>query len=390
MRTQRTIPAPGSTQSAKRWRAAGCASIVGLLGLTLQPATAATAKDPTLIREFGLVEAAEPVARRAGWRPPRRIVVEAEMPELADAVRQAAPEATIVSVRTLAEMLAAVPGAEVAFGRAPWVCNEAVVATGTALRWLQTFGAGIEPCAGRQPLIERGVLVTNMRAICGPVMAEHVMGMLLALTRGLHVSIPRQAAGQWNDDFSGTRLLELRGKTLLVVGLGGIGKEVARLASAFDMRVIATRATRQRRPAFVAYVGLQDELPQLIATADVIVNTAPLTPTTRGLFDKAMFARMKPSALFINVARGGAVVTDDLADALESRRIGGGAVDVTDPEPLPAEHRLWRAPNLIVTPHMSAGSDGCTAGRLRLIRENLRRYVAGERMLSVADVVRGY
>jgi phosphoglycerate dehydrogenase-like enzyme len=156
------------------------------------------------------------------------------------------------------------------------------------------------------------------------------------------------------------------------------------------MRVTATRATPQPSPPFVKYVGRPEELPTLIADADVVVNTAPLTPATRGLFDAKMFARMKPTAYFINVARGAEVVTGDLVAALDSRRIAGAGLDVTDPEPLPKDHPLWRAPNLVLTPHVAAESDLGIELQLRVLKENLRRYVAGERMLSVVDLQREY
>jgi phosphoglycerate dehydrogenase-like enzyme len=182
----------------------------------------------------------------------------------------------------------------------------------------------------------------------------------------------------------------VRGKTMLVVGLGGIGSEVARLAHAAGMRVIATRASARTGPDYVSYVGLPDELLKLASEADVVVNTAPLTPQTTGVFDAEFFAKMKPTAYFINVGRGKSVVTSALVDALSSGAIAGAGLDVTDPEPLPAEHPLWRAPNLIVTPHVANDSDLGFGAQAEVIKENTRRYIAGERMLSVVDVARGY
>jgi phosphoglycerate dehydrogenase-like enzyme len=140
----------------------------------------------------------------------------------------------------------------------------------------------------------------------------------------------------------------------------------------------------------VSYVGLPDELPKLASEADFIVNTAPLTPQTTGIFDAAFFAKMKPSAYFINIARGGSVVTSALVDALNSKKIAGAGLDVTDPEPLPADHPLWKAPNVIITPHVSNDSDLGFDSQIQVVRENLRRYAAGEKMLSVVDVSRGY
>jgi len=154
--------------------------------------------------------------------------------------------------------------------------------------------------------------------------------------------------------------------------------------------VIATRASGRTGPDYVSYVGLPDELNKLAADADFVVNAAPLTPQTTGVFDAAFFAKMKPTAYFINIARGGSVVTDALVAALKSGQIAGAGLDVTDPEPLPPRHPLWTAPNVIITPHVASDSDLGSDAQLAVVKENLRRYVAGEKMLSVVDVAKGY
>jgi phosphoglycerate dehydrogenase-like enzyme len=156
------------------------------------------------------------------------------------------------------------------------------------------------------------------------------------------------------------------------------------------MRVIATRASDRPAPDYVARVGKPEDLPALLAEADVVVNALPLTPATRNLFDARLFERMKRSALFINVGRGGTVVTADLVAALENRTISGAGLDVTEPEPLPREHPLWRAPNLIITPHMAGGSDLGVEAQLRVLRTNIQRYVNGGKLLSVVDMQRAY
>ncbi|MEQ9449861.1 MAG: NAD(P)-dependent oxidoreductase, partial [Rhodospirillaceae bacterium] len=151
-----------------------------------------------------------------------------------------------------------------------------------------------------------------------------------------------------------------------------------------------TRNSSRDGPAFVDYVGLASELPELIGEADVVVNATPLTPATTGLFDAAMFERMKTSAFFINIGRGASVVTDDLVTALERGHIAGAGLDVTDPEPLPNGHPLWSAPNVIITPHIAGVSQLKLDRVWEVMRENLRRYVAGEKMLSVVDPTLGY
>ena len=156
------------------------------------------------------------------------------------------------------------------------------------------------------------------------------------------------------------------------------------------MKVTATRNNGRTGPEYVSYVGLPSELLTLAKDADVIVNTAPLTKETTDLFDAKFFAVMKPTAYFVNVARGGSVVTEDLQKALEEGRIAGAGLDVVEPEPLPANHPLWKAPNLIITPHISSRADVQGEGRWLLARENLRRYVAGGKMLSEVDLKKEY
>jgi phosphoglycerate dehydrogenase-like enzyme len=177
---------------------------------------------------------------------------------------------------------------------------------------------------------------------------------------------------------------------MLVVGLGGIGTEVARLASAAEMRVIGIRSSRRSGPPFVDRVGLTEDLAEFSAEADVVVNCLPMTPDTADIFDAALFNLMKPTAFFVNVGRGGTVDTDALVTALSLGEIAGAGLDVTDPEPLPPGHPLWKAPNLIITPHYAASSDIDRERRWLLYRENLRRFVAGEPLLSVVDPGRGY
>jgi phosphoglycerate dehydrogenase-like enzyme len=235
------------------------------------------------------------------------------------------------------------------------------------------------------------ILLTNMQRAAGASMAEHVLALMLALSRDLPGFLRDQEQGRWGSGPGAMRgLADLDGRTVLVVGLGGIGTEVAQRAHALGMRVIATRASGRTGPGYVSYVGLPEELPALAPQADFVVNCAPLTVATTGLFDAAFFARMKPTAYFISVGRGRSTVTDDLVAALRERRIAGAGLDVTDPEPLPPGHPLWKLPGVIITPHVSGNTALADEARGAILRENLRRYTAGEAMLSVVDATRGY
>ena len=178
---------------------------------------------------------------------------------------------------------------------------------------------------------------------------------------------------------------------MLVVGLGGIGSEVARLADALGMRVLATRNSRREGPDYVEYVGLSHEMNELAAQADVVISTLPLTADTANLHNAAFFAAMKPDAIFINVGRGGTVDTDALVAALRTGEIAGAGLDVAAPEPLPDGHPLWSMPNVMMTPHVAGSSSGYLRSVVGpVLLENLRRYVAGDALISEVDLKRGY
>ena len=276
---------------------------------------------------------------RAGWAPPRKVLVWNRTPQLLSTLQSAAPGVELIPAANEAEAVRLAADADAVIG----FCSEEVLDAGPRIRWVQVFWAGVEDCVSIPALRERAVLLTNMQRVAGPVMAEHVVAMMLAFARGLQFFIPERAAGRWTDEPpSSVRMVTIEGKNVLVVGLGGIGTEVARRAHALGMRVTATRASGREGPEFVSYVGLPDELHKLAADADFIVNTTPLTPQTTGIFNAAFFAAAKPGAYFFNVGRGGSVVEADLVAALESGRIAGAGLDVTDPEPLPADARSGR------------------------------------------------
>jgi phosphoglycerate dehydrogenase-like enzyme len=339
-----------------------------------------------VIAELGLKAADTPVRERAGWRRPERIVVRADAGRLAW-LAGAAPGVELVGAQTAEAAADLVAGADALIG----FCSADLLAAGTSLRWIQLPYAGVERCLAIPAVRERDLLVTNAQRVYGPEIAEHALAMLLNFSRGLYRYRTAQDAGTWDRArVPEEQLWELSGRTMLVVGLGGIGTEVARRAHALGMEVIATRNSRREGPPYVSYVGLGDELMSLTPRADVVVNAAPLTPATTGLFDAAFFRAMKPTAYFINVGRGRSVLTEDLIEALEEGWIAGAGLDVTEPEPLPPEHALWTAPNVIITPHVAAGSDRRVERLWIVLRENLRRYAAGEPMLSVVGVERGY
>jgi phosphoglycerate dehydrogenase-like enzyme len=271
------------------------------------------------------------------------------------------------------------------------LCSPALIEAAKAVKWIHIASAGINECAAAPKLLAGEVLVTNMQRVYGPSMSEHVIALSFALARNFQFYENLQEKGEWNQTaLTPEQFVELGGKTMLVVGLGGIGTDIAKRAHALGMRVIATRNSSRDKPEYVEYVGLADELMTLTPQADFIANAAPLTARTAGIFNAAFFAKMKRNAFFINVGRGQQVVQPDLIAALENKTIAGAAIDVADPEPLPKDHPLWKAPNLIITPHTSSFSELRFERFWVVLRENMRRYAVGEKMLSVVDVRRGY
>jgi phosphoglycerate dehydrogenase-like enzyme len=359
---------------------AACGAI--LLIATSGSQGAPAAPDAAMLETLGLQPAAHAVRERAGWRVPKLILVS---PYLHDELAQL--QAAVPGVRLIETTSATardIAAADATLG----VCTPDILSKATRVQWIQWLAAGVERCV-QQPLVrERHLLLTNSQRIAAPSMAEHVLGLMLALSRHLDYFFRQQAQGHWADD--NPRLADLEGQTVLVVGLGGIGTEVARRAHALGMRVIATRASGRTGPDYVSYVGLPDELLKLSREADFVVNCAPLTPQTTGVFNQEFFAALKPSAYFLNVGRGKSVVTADLVAALTQHRLAGAGLDVVDPEPLPADSPLWHLPGVLITPHVSADTSVTTQQRTALLRENLRRYSAGEAMLAVVDVERGY
>ena len=350
----------------------------------------------TLIEQLRLDEAERPVRESLGWKRPEKIVVMIPSArwgvreELLASLEKVSDGIEIVTVTGLdfaGEKVAILEEAEVILG----ICSPQLIRTAKKLRWLQHFGSGVDRCLLSPEAKQADFILTNAQHTAGPPIAEHVIAMLMTLTRNLHYFHHLQQEQTWQrPPDTPSPMIEIGGKTMLVVGLGGIGAEVARRAAALGMRVMATRRSGREGPDFVDYVGLPDELPDLAAQADVIVNTLPLTRETTGIFNSEFFAVVKQGAYFISIGRGRSTDTAALIAALKSGKLAGAALDVTDPEPLTKGHELWTLPNVIITPHISYMTDrGFERNRL-VITENLRRYINGERLLNVVDLDRGY
>jgi phosphoglycerate dehydrogenase-like enzyme len=279
------------------------------------------------------------------------------------------------------EAAAAIVTADAAFGTLP----AALLAKAQRLRWLQAPQAA--PPAGYYypELIAHSVTVTNFREIYNDHISAHILAFVLAFARGLHVFIPQQLRREWKKPSEDHGVVPLPGATALIVGLGGIGAETARLLSAFGVQVLAVDARRTDKPEHVAELHKPDALDSLLPRADFVILTVPHTPATEGFFNAARFRLMKPSAFFINIGRGMTTKLDDLVAALNTGQIAGAALDVYEKEPLPSGHPLWGMPNVLMTPHMAGYGPHLNERRFQIIQDNCRAFGEGRTLRNVVD-----
>jgi phosphoglycerate dehydrogenase-like enzyme len=242
-------------------------------------------------------------------------------------------------------------------------------------------------------LRDSGILVTNPSGIFSVPMAEHTMGLLIALARNFTDSVRYQDQSRWAQQQlwdQPQHLTELNGQVLLIVGYGSIGHELARRAKAFDMRVWGVSRTGKGDASVAEKIVPITRLHEVLPHADYVVVSAPETSETKHLIGAPQLALMKPTARLINVARGSLLDQSALLTALEHRKIAGAALDVTDPEPLPDGDTLWKAPNLFVTPHTSAISDRLWPRQTALLLDLLEGWFAGRELFNQVDLHRGY
>lgn len=370
-----------------------CGSIAALLLLATAQAASPERDVAATLERHSIQPHATPARAQSRWRTPRKVLLLQINYNTMDpaSLRAAAPGAEVIVATDMATAIAAAPDADVIMGHNPEVCDARIVNAARELRWLASLSAGMELCMRLPAVTSNRIAVTNMRGVDSPVIAEHAIALMLALAHGLDRYAVDTSRSVWSRASAAQVPMQfLEGKTLLVSGLGGIGTEVARRAHGLGMRVVATRLGDGPHPDFVAHIGQPDALLTLAKDADVVVSAVPLTPETTGLYDERFFAVLKPTAFFINVARGRSVVTDALMKALNEGRLAGAGLDVVDPEPLPADHPLWQSPRILFTPHISGRSDLPGDARNIVATENLRRYAAGEALLNVVDPGRGF
>jgi phosphoglycerate dehydrogenase-like enzyme len=288
---------------------------------------------------------------------------------------------SVIVAENESEAAAAIGSANAAFGTVP----PALLGAASKLRWIQAPQAA-PPAGWYYPeLIAHPVAVTNFREIFNDHIGAHIMAFVLAFARGLHRYLPHQMKREWRPAPHDTGVIHLPEATMLIVGVGGIGAEAARLASAFGMQVIGVDARRRDAPPGVAELHQATALDSLLPRADFVVLTVPHTPTTEGLMNRARFQLMKRSAFFINIGRGMTTRLDDLVAALNAGELAGAALDVFEQEPLAADHPLWTTPGVLITPHTAGYGPYLDNRRYDILSDNCRRFIAGEPLRNVVD-----
>jgi phosphoglycerate dehydrogenase-like enzyme len=266
-----------------------------------------------------------------------------------------------------------------------------MVRAGKNLKWVQITSAGAERVlflSGGNDLRDSDIVLTNNQIVQGPEIADHALAMLLAHTRNLLTYIEDRKIENWRRErYPG---IELRGKTAVVIGVGGIGTQIATRAWAFGMHVIGVDPEDIPFIPFIEKVVKPDQINEVLPEADVVFMSAPHTPDSNKMLGPSQFDAMKKGAYFIAVSRGGTYDLNSLVKALDSQKLSGAGVDVVDPEPLPKGHALWKFNNVIITPHIAGRSDMDQGRMLGTVKANIARFAEGKPLINVVVKERGW
>lgn len=334
-----------------------------------------------------LIGASVACALAAAVGQQKKIVVVLPNPALVEELRSAAPQASIVPV-TADNVMQEITDADAFIGN----ITSAQVRAGKNLKWVGVMSAGVEtvlfPKDGSSDLRQSNIILTNNKIVQGPEIADHALAMLLMMSRNLYALYRNDQQQIWDPKtFHG---IELSGKTAVIIGVGGVGTQIALRANAFGMNVIGVDPEDKPFLPFIQRIVKPDDLDDVVPLADVIFISAPDTPKSHKMMGTREFELMKKNSYFIAVSRGGVYEMGGLVKALDEKRLAGAGVDVTDPEPLPKGHPLWQFQNVVITPHIAGRSDRDAARMMGTIEENLRRFIAGKPMINVVDKQKGY
>jgi phosphoglycerate dehydrogenase-like enzyme len=310
-------------------------------------------------------------------------------PLVAETLRRRWPEMQVVHAPTFAELPPALPDADIFVGA---ILRPNQFQLAKKLKWIHSTSAGVGQLTYPE-LVASGILVTNASGVFSVPMAEHTIGLLLALARNFPDCARQQDQKIWSQQALWDKpqhLTELNGATLVIVGFGSIGREIARRATALEMQVIGVTRSGQSDATHAQRIVSIEHLDEVLPQADYTVVAVPETGETKHLFDEKRISKMKRGARLINLGRGSAIDEAALVRALECGLLGGAALDVADAEPLPAESPLWNAPNLLITPHTSAISSRLWQRETDLIVHLLEQWFAGKELSNRVDLKKGY
>lgn len=314
------------------------------------------------------------------WRP---------KPLMAEAIRKRWPEMRVVHLPDYDKLPEELPDTDIFVG---YSLRPKQLKDAKKLKWLHSTAAGVAQLMYPE-LRDSEILVTNPSGVFSVPMAEHTMGLLLALARNFPDSVRQQDLAIWSQQELWDKpqhLMELNEQVLLIVGYGSIGRELAKRAKAFEMRVWGVTRSGEGDGAHVERMFSAARLHEALPEADYVVISAPETAETKHLIGARELAKMKRGARLINVGRGSLLDEEALVPALESGALGGAAIDVAQAEPLPKDSPLWKAPNLFITPHTSALSDRLWKRQTALLLELLERWFDGRQLFNCVDLSRGY
>jgi len=256
------------------------------------------------------------------------------------------------------------------------------------LKWQHLASAGANDLTDRNLYANKSMILTKSSGTFGIPIAEHIVGMMIALGRDFNQYYEKQLEGEWESEFP--NLLDISGSTVLIIGLGDIGTEVSRHLFCFDCDIIGLRRDMTKSHDIIHDVRPVTQLHEVLPEADYVIISTPGTAETEKLFGYEEFELMKNTAIIINVGRGMIIDSEALAEALNKGKIYGAGLDVTEPEPLPAGHPLWNARNILITPHVSAATNVTTKRRVMVFIKQLKRYLAGQELINHVDFITGY
>jgi len=302
-----------------------------------------------------------------------------DLPQAAEAeIREIAPELNLEVLDSKTDYFQALKDSEIVFG---WPKTE-LIKEAENLKWLHLPSAGVDRYANKEIYQNKDIILTNSSGVYGKPIAEHVFAMIMAHNRNLIDYAYNKKEKKWQRE---NKIKDFFDSTVGILGFGDIGSTIARRAKAWGAKVLALKRTMTESPDYVDHIYLNKDLDKLLKRSDYLILTLPGTPETENMITVRELKIMKDSAFIVNIGRGSLIKQADLIKALTENWIAGAGLDVTDPEPLPEESKLWELENVILTPHTAGFSPTNDQRRFEIFRDNLKKYLNNEALLNQVD-----